>query len=298
MTKNNSAHIKRVNSELVKAGFTKYGLLKGESRHLPNLIHKDERIGGAVYGRAEHGSAMIVATDKRVLYLDHKILFNKSEEISYDAVSGVSCNIQTSYAGVVLHTRLGDFELKFVNLKCARRFVKYVEGRRIEQPSQSVSEGVAGVNMPSFSIEDGRDPAQFSQKARNFLISHDLGVISTIDNKGNPRGSAVYYATDKNNYIFIVTKNKTFKAQNILKNPRVAMTIFDTNSLQTLQLSGVASVERDPEICKRVYHDILRPRFEGAYKKLPPIMYMPAGEYEVIVVKAIEYKFSDYKNNG
>lgn len=81
-------HAKRVKAELIKAGVTTYGLMKAESRHLPEHVHEDEHIGGVVYGRYEGGSGMIVATDKRVLFLDYKPFYKSTDEIHYDVVSG------------------------------------------------------------------------------------------------------------------------------------------------------------------------------------------------------------------
>jgi general stress protein 26 len=286
-----TTHTRRVRDELIKAGMTRYGLMKGESRHLPGLIHEDEHIGGVVYGRAEKGSAMLVATDKRVLYLDHKVMFNRSDELSYDIVSGVSNNIQPGYAGVVLHTRLGDFELKFVNLKCARRFVRFVEQKRIEQPIQNNAQ-----QPSSFVIEGGQSAISFTQKAKIFLMTHETAVLSTIDIKGYPHGSAVYYAVDKNHNIHIVTKTKTTKAKNIRKNSKVSLTIYDTASLQTLHISGHAHVEQNPETCKQIYHTILRPRFEGSHTEMPPILNLPAGEFEVITLQILNYTFIDYRS--
>lgn len=285
-------HIQRIKKELIDAGVTQYGLLKGESRHLPSLIHKDEHIHGVVYGRADFGSAMIVATDKRVLYLDHRILFNKSDELTYDVVSGVSFNEQSGYAGVVLHTRLGDFALRFVNLTCAKRFVKYIESRQIvtEQNEQALQ----GVPLPHYDIDQATQ-SEYSKRARVFLVSHDTGVLSTVNADDIVHGAVVYYAADKNNFIYIVTKSKTEKAQNIIYHPLVALTIYDTSSMQTLQIEGIARVESDPHITKKVYQTILRPRFANGHAELPPVLHMPAGNYEVIVIKTIRYKFADYK---
>ena len=292
-SKANQDHKDRVRKELIDAGMTSYGLLKFETRHLPDLIHENEHIGGVVYGLNENGSAMIVATNLRVLYLDHKFLYHKNDELSYDIVGGVSINRQGAYSGLVLHTRAGDFKLRYVNSIAAKRFVKFIEKRQIEKEVQNIE---PDVKMPTFSIENGQDPVQLSQRARIFLTSHDSGVISSIDPSGMPHGSVVYYACDSNNYIYIVSKNKTSKVGNIAQNPKVGFTIFDISSMQTLQLSGVAHIEQDPKIKEKIFHDILRPRFDGKHAEMPPIMYLPAGEYIVICIKPTMYKFSDYKS--
>lgn len=290
-------HGERVKNQLIKAGVTKYGLLKGEARHLPAIIKEDEHIHGVVYGRTKNGSAMIVATDKRVLYLDHRVLFSKSDELSYEVVSGVSHNEQAGYAGIVLHTRLGDFRLKFVNLTCAKRFVKYIEKRQIvtEHNKKLNEQKKDEILLPHFDI-DSNLKQEFSNRARIFLVSHELGVLSTVAPNDVIQGAVVFYATDKNNLIYIVTKTRTNKAQNIIYHPLVAFTIYDSSSMQTLQIEGIARVESDKNITKNVYETILRPRFNGSHAELSPVLHMPSGDYEVIVITTSRYRFANYKN--
>ena len=90
-------HQRRVNEELMKAGLTRYALLKNEVRYLPHIIHEGEHIQAAINGRSATGSVMLVATDKRVIYLDCKSFYTTSDEISYDVVAGVMYHVQGLY---------------------------------------------------------------------------------------------------------------------------------------------------------------------------------------------------------
>lgn len=284
-------HTDRIKQELIRAGATNYILLRGELRRLPSIIQKGETIGGIVYGRTDTGPALLVATDKRVVYVDNKIFYDRSDEINYDVVSGVSLNKQGRYSGVVLHTRLGDFKFKFVRTIMAQRFVRYIEQRQLlSQP-----EANPDVPVPTFAVEVADTPIDFSIKAHNFLMSHDIASLATLTVSGMIQVAVVYYATDKNSNIYVVTKVNTSKAKNILAHSQVGIMVYDASSMQTIQIEGIASVESDPKICKKIYDTILRPRFQGSHTEMPPIMYLPAGEYEVIVIKPVKYKLSDYK---
>jgi hypothetical protein len=126
-------HYKRVREDLRRAGVSRYGLLKNESRYIPKLIHADEQIKGVVYGRYDNGSAMLVATNKRVIFLDKKVLFTTFDEVSYDIVSGVSLSSQNGYGTLTLYTRVANYCLRFVNTKAARQFVTFLESNRLEQ---------------------------------------------------------------------------------------------------------------------------------------------------------------------
>lgn len=284
-------HEARIRKELAAAGMSNYGLMKGETRHLSILIHPDEHIGGVIYGRYEGGGGMLVATNKRVLFLDHKLFFKKTDEISYDVVSGVSYNKQGDYAAVTLHTRLGDYTLRYVNSRIGNRFVHFIENVQIEQEREEQSETPAPPQK-----QNGKGDITLSQAAKLFLASHDLGVVSTIDQQGNVHGAAVYYAVGADDQIYFVTKNQTHKAQDILVYHQVALTIYDQAVMQTLQLSGTAQIERDDHIVNEVYDRVLHPRLAGKHAALPPILNISAGDYLVICIKPTQYQFHDYKN--
>ena len=141
-----STHEKRINSELASAGVTSYGFRKFAVHYLPKLIHKDEHIGGIVYGRytdkrgsTKWNEGMLVATNLRIIFLNHKPGFTETDEISYKAVSGI--NVTTAiFSAVTLHTRLGDYQMRFVNAKCGGIFVRYVEQRQLEATDQQISD--------------------------------------------------------------------------------------------------------------------------------------------------------------
>ncbi len=130
-------HEQRIKNELKAAGVTSFGMKKFAIKYLPKVIHKNEHVKGIVYGRYNDNSGaalnegVLIATDLRVIFLDHKPGFTKKEEITYDVVSGVKIT-SALFSAVTLHTRLGDFTVRFANSKCAAIFVSYVEERRLE----------------------------------------------------------------------------------------------------------------------------------------------------------------------
>lgn len=124
---------KRVKRELLDAGVTAYGLLKSESRYLPKIIHDHERIEAAIYGQHNSSSAMLVATDERIIFLDKKPMVEMFDEVSYEVVSGIEFDIHTFFATIVLHTPVRNYEFKYVNLRCAEKFARHIEKHRLER---------------------------------------------------------------------------------------------------------------------------------------------------------------------
>jgi hypothetical protein len=129
-------HGERIKQELQALGVSAYALWRAESRFLPHIIHPSEHIGGVVYGRLDDSFAMLVATDRRVIFLDKHPLFVNEDEITYFVVSGVTYNRAGIGATVTLHTRIRDYTFQTLNKHCAEGFVRYIEARCLEHKSE------------------------------------------------------------------------------------------------------------------------------------------------------------------
>jgi hypothetical protein len=128
--------------ELREAGLGPLNMLTIESHNIHKLLHANEHIRAAICGRSNLRAlpALIVATNLRVIYLHRIPLFTTMDEIPYDLVSGVSYSrVGPWYAAVTLHTRNGDYELTFVNLKSANRFIETIEQSSIDSRAISLS---------------------------------------------------------------------------------------------------------------------------------------------------------------
>lgn len=137
---NPGLHAARIKTQLKNLGMTRYGLWKMESRYLPHVVHPDETIEAVTYGLAGDSSAMLVATDRRVIFLDKKPLFISQDEITYDVVSGVNYNRAGVGSTVTLHSRVKDYTIQTLNEHCAQQFVSYIETRCLEHEANELLE--------------------------------------------------------------------------------------------------------------------------------------------------------------
>lgn len=133
-----SGHKERIRQALRNLGVSNWGVSSMEARYLPSIIHANEQIGAVLYGFCEGSFSMLVATDRRIIFLDKKPLFVVEDEIDYHVISGVSYGRAGFGSTVVLHTRIKDFAIRTFNDRCAKSFVTYIESRSLEHVKRKV----------------------------------------------------------------------------------------------------------------------------------------------------------------
>ncbi len=290
-------HRKRILSELKAAGMTSYGALKMETDKLPRFIHEDEHIGGVVYGRTtgqKVGSAMLVATDKRIIFLDAKPFFVTFDEVSYDVVAGVRDTNAGPFAGIILHTRVRDYGLRYVNKVCAERFVKFIE-THIELHEKVETNNVPNEVWKSTSRE--QKLVYPDHNALGLIGSQTIATLSTVDREGNAHGATIHYVYLDEQFFF-VTKSETEKSQHIALHGQVALTINESGSLQTVQISGIADKEENSEIIAEVFKFISSPKNYKEGNHFAPIVSMKKGDYVVIRVSPTTIQYHDFSKSS
>ncbi|OGL30437.1 hypothetical protein A3F37_01000 [Candidatus Saccharibacteria bacterium RIFCSPHIGHO2_12_FULL_41_12] len=280
-------HRDRVIKELKQAGVTRYGLFRSESKYLPQLLHENEHIGGVIYGRVGIDFTMLVATDKRVLYFQSKPLYSETDEVTYDVVSGVKNSYAVLFSSITLHTRVKDYTINFVNVRCARKFVKYIESRRIKRDNSMNSQ--PSQPTPQISIFHNNT----NTAGLKFLKEHEVAVLSTTDKKGMVSGAIMYYLV-ANNLIYIITRSETTKAHNIFGHGQVALTVYEPSSLKTAQVSGIAEVENDADTRKIIFDQMIKSKHYREGESFPPVTKFTDGSYVVIRITPKDIKYRDF----
>lgn len=290
MAKPTTKHIERVKKEMLAGGVTKFGLHRSEARFLPSVIHQDEKIGGVVTGWYEGGTAMLVATNRRVLFIDKKPMYTTKDEVTYDVVSGVRLDVGVLATSVTLHTRIKDYMIKYASPVAARKFISYIENKQLE---------VDGIKPKPIKKIDNSEALEkldesfpfLTDDAKWFLDSNRVAVLSTKDRKGQVSGAVIYYMVDNMDRIYMLTKEDTHKARNMAANPQVALTIFDEENFRTLQINGIAEVVTDQKIKDYVHAQMTKPEKSSTEKKSPPVAKLKAGAFAVfkVTIKGGEY---------
>jgi uncharacterized pyridoxamine 5'-phosphate oxidase family protein len=283
-----SAHQSRIQRELARVGVSQYGQLKMSSRYLFNILHEDEHIQGCVYGRGDRGLAMLVATDMRIIYIDRKPFYVSTDELTYDVVNGIRSESQMFFSTIVLHTRIGSYALRYVNLNCARIFVECIE-RRVEHVGDNRKEALTKPSRPATESKP-------SNTAIEFLKNHDLAVLSTANRIGEVNGAVVNYLLADDNSLYLLTRSETEKARDMLSYNQVAVTVYDEAELTTVQLRGVVEVETDLAQKNSVIKELDRPRNYGGDVSWSPASRLTGGSFVVFRISPVTVKFHSFKN--
>ena len=127
-----------------------------------------------------------------------------------------------------------------------------------------------------------------------YINEHPLTVLSTVEPSGTPHGTTLYAGSDPQLHIFFMTKRETRKHQNILSNPKIAMTFSGEDHQTTLQLSGIASevtIQDEGAVAFQVLGSIRH----GSEDFRLPISKIEAGPYIVYRVDVSEALLTEYE---
>lgn len=126
-------HRQRIEAELEMIGVPRYVRATRAVRHLPYIIHPDEHLEAVVSGRETAvGGAILVSTDRRIVFVVKKLFFLRDDEIGFRSVRGVSYMHSVLSSHVVLHTQMGDYSVRTFNRQCADAFMKSIERHGLE----------------------------------------------------------------------------------------------------------------------------------------------------------------------
>lgn len=124
-----------VEYQLSKAGFRGWILGRAETKELPSILRPAETIRAAVAGFYEAGTAMLVATEERLLFIDKRFYHCRCDEIAYDSIGSTDYQTNLLTAKVIIQYRGGRVTLSRVRNRLARQIVRFID-TKIERPQK------------------------------------------------------------------------------------------------------------------------------------------------------------------
>jgi hypothetical protein len=124
--------------------------------------------------------------------------------------------------------------------------------------------------------------AKFSdrqQRIHRFLSQNRIGIVSTISPDMEPHGSVVYFSIDDQFNISFITKSGTRKADNLVHNDRIHMTVFEPLTQAVAQIRGRAHEITDGYALNRVAAQTLGTALDTSESGTPPLTKLEDGGY-------------------
>ena len=275
----------RVRNELLVAGVTGYGIRKSESQALYDHIGEDEHVLAAIYGQIDATSAMMVATDQRLLFIDVRALHNIVEDIPYDSFGDLRIDEGIAFSRVTLNTRPREYLFRMVNRRCARRFLNVIDQIALGRKS-SISHEQAKKMLASKAKAVVQSGAATPDEIE-FLLKHNVATLSTRGDAGYPYGATVFYIYDKESpdHIYSVTKSTTTTAANLRRSQKVAYTITDEKTMTTMHVLGVAELEKQTARKNQILSFLFKYGDKLSVAEQPPVIQMREGSFLVYKTK-------------
>lgn len=131
-------------------------------------------------------------------------------------------------------------------------------------------------------------------QAIEFLKHNDTAVLSTVDRSGNVHGAVIHYFLDESNRIYVLTRAATSKAKDILTHNQVALTVYNREQMQTVQLQGATSVEIEPVRKMELFRQLVQPKIYDGRWKMPPATKLWDEMYIIVRIDPVSGRFSDF----
>lgn len=128
----------------------------------------------------------------------------------------------------------------------------------------------------------------------NFLHEQRIGVMSTTDADGTPLGTVIYFTVNSNLSLRILTKKRTRKYQNLKRDSRVMLTVFDSRSQTTLQYLGTAVEQEGQRASYEVANAMFDITLSTSDSGLPPIAKLQAGAFTTFRIEPVQLRMASF----
>ena len=171
----------QVQTALKKVGMHNRFWGKAEMRELCNILTPDETIIGAVNVRYEGGFAMLLATDRRLLLVDKKVMFLNMEDIRYDMISQLEFSARLLDATLTVKTINTVLRFTAYKQQDLRKLTNFMQERVMELRHMYEQQGnVQPANAASLTRAQQPTMPQYSQAPTFTQIAEPPAPVQTF----------------------------------------------------------------------------------------------------------------------
>jgi hypothetical protein len=102
---------------------------RGEIKALPSILWEDEMPEKIIQGTYNNGSGILVATNKRLVFVDKGIMSLKVEDFPYDKITSIQYNTGMLMGGIDIYASGNKAEIKNITKDQVKPFAEYIRAR-------------------------------------------------------------------------------------------------------------------------------------------------------------------------
>jgi len=101
-----------------------------EVKELPKILWEDERIEQIIQGMYNNGNGVLVATNKRLVFVDKGLMFGlKVEDFPYDKITSIQYETGMLMGEITIFASGNKAEIKYLDKARTRVFAEFVRAR-------------------------------------------------------------------------------------------------------------------------------------------------------------------------
>lgn len=131
-------------------------------------------------------------------------------------------------------------------------------------------------------------------KVVNFLQTHPVGVLSSVDSRGNPHASPIYFSASDDLVISFTTKQDTVKHANLTANNHVMLVAYEAKDQAAVQISGRAMEVKGGSEVQKIYHGTLKAAKQTGDDVVPPVAKIMGGPFVAYNIEVDNIWMTEY----
>lgn len=144
-----------------------------------------------------------------------------------------------------------------------------------------------------------------SKQIAEKIIQNNQYLSLSTSNQNKPWSAALFYATDKNNNFYFISSIKSIHVEHILKNPHVALTIFNSTEapeiVNGVQIQGKAymlDISDIPSAASIIYKKRFKENPSKITQYLDPSRYTGKSPFRLFKIISEKVYIQDSTKNG
>ncbi|MDR1285414.1 MAG: PH domain-containing protein [Campylobacteraceae bacterium] len=127
-------------------------LNRKEIKELPNILWDNERLQKIVVGIYNNNMGMLVATDKRLIFIDKGLFYGlRIEDFGYDKISSIQYELGILTGDITIYVSNNKAKITHIAKQQAKDFCvharNYISGQKSDLPSSAISSQLSSKNV-------------------------------------------------------------------------------------------------------------------------------------------------------